>query len=501
MKKCKKNKRSNSPSWIFYGVVLKTILLTVLLFSTLAKAAFTPSMSEKLQVTFSLKETHWTLAINNELLSPFEAEIASHEKGFARQLQPLLSSNKYEQIAALFKDRIIEKDSVALQLLRAQVLLVLKKLPDAEIAFNNALQKMPDLVKAHQGLSLLYMQKKQYNKAQPHLIRSIELGHADDQIYAQLAFIHVQNHQPWSAIAAYRQALMLAPAQGQYQQGLLYALIAAGDLSQASILLNELINKTPTDAQLWLQRGQIALQQSDNKQALASIEIALKLQPNDTSNQLLAAQLHLTQGSSERAVYLVTQGLQHVQKSTIKALNQQNSQKKQAVANVTLQTLAWLITQQQWSLASQLIDKTKKSLNNTLKSSNANSVLFTQEQQAQFSVYAAQLSIEKGNTEQAISNLKQALDVNPTLGDALISLASLFKQKQQLTQARLMYVRAQALPEYKLSAWLGLAQIEIDDQNYKAALTLLKKAFNVKPSRQDLVTNIHALEKLVRHES
>ncbi|WP_426370083.1 tetratricopeptide repeat protein [Pseudocolwellia sp. HL-MZ7] len=480
---------------IFNTLILNTVLLNGVSFSAIAKPVSTTYKTEPLQVSLALKKSEWTLAINNEILSPFEAEIASHEKGFARQIQPLLSNNQYQEIATLFNSRPLADDSTALQLLRAQILLVLKKLPDAEKAFNSALQKMPDLIKAHQGLSLLYMQQQEYNKAQPHLIRSIELGHADDQIYAQLAFIHVKNHQPWSAIAAYRQALMLAPEQSQYQQGLLYALIAAGDLSQANILLNELINQTPNDAQLWLQRGQIALQRSDNKQALASIEIALKLKPNDTNNQLLAAQLHIAQGSSERAVELIKQSLLHIQKNANEHTNQDE------VANITLQTIAWLITKQQWNLVSELIDKTKPFLKKRFNDSNSNNAIFSKNQQAQFSVYTAQLLMNKGQTTQAIKSLKQALAVDPTLGDALISLANLYKEKQQLTQARLMYVRAQTLPEYQLPAWLGLAQIEIDAQNYKAALTLLKKAFSAEPSRQDLLTNINALEKLVLQQS
>lgn len=468
--------------------------------------------TNQFNVQLVLKDIKWTLAVDNQLLTPLEAEILPHEKGFARQIQPLLANKSYQKIIGLFKNRPIENDSEALLLLRGQVLLLLGDLTDAERVFTAALQKMPDLMKAHQGLSLLYMQQQQYKKAQQHLIRSIELGYADDQVYAQLAFIHVKNNQPWSAIAAYRQALMLAPEQHQYQQGLLFALISADDLSQATVLLNELINKTPDNAQLWLQRGQIALQQSEKAQALINIEVALKLNPNDMNNQLLAAQLHLTQGSSERAVYLVQQtvkqqiqqNLLQIKNSSADALNKNpkvNTIKdKSKIAQVTLQTLAWLVTRQQWNLASGLIEEFEPLLR---PSSNVLLIdkFFTKDQAAQFSVYAAQLSLEKGYIKQAMASLQKAINVNPNLGDALLSLANLYNQQQQFAQARLMYVRAQALPKYQLSAWLGLAQIEIDTNNYKAALVLLKKALRAEPTREDLSVNIRALQKLVRHES
>lgn len=464
---------NNKINFGFPSPKVKFALLSWIFISTVATSA------EPLKVKLALTNPHWELAINNKLLSPLDVQIKPNEQGFAREIQPLMEENQYQAVADLFKKRELAHDGTALQLLRGQILLMLKDLPNAELAFKASLAAMPDLAKAHQGLSLLYMQQQHYNKAQQHLVRSIELGRADAQVYAQLGFIHVQKDQPWSAIAAYRQALMLQPEQVQYQKGLLFALIESGDLTQARVLLKELINTSPNDAQLWLQRGQIALQQGDQQQALTNIEIALKLTPNDQSNQLLAAQLHLNQGSSERAVELLKLVLG----------NLPSKQEKMALA-VTLQTLNWLIVQQYWQLTEQLISQAKKI-----------EAKFNPQQKAQFSVYSSQLAIEKGQLAIALKQLNKAIAIDPNLGDALLSLANLYHQKNQLTQARLMYIRAQSLPEFQLSAWLGLAQIEIDNQKYQEALTLLKKAFKAYPERQDLMTNIRALDKLVRHKS
>ena len=443
-----------------------------------ANSAYASTISTPLKVTLSPSDPTWQLAINNKLLGPTEVLIEPTERGFARQVQPLLQEGNYKAVAALFKNRDINQDSTALKLLRAQVLLTLKEFGRAETAYLACLKASPDLIKAHQGLSLLYMQQANYNKAQTHLVHSIELGQADAQSYAQLAYIHVQHSQPWSAVAAYRQALMLAPETAQYQQGLLFALIESGDLNQANALLKELLNKTPDNAELWLQRAQIALQLKQNKQALAAIEVALKLNPKDTNNQLLAAQLHLSEGSSKRAVSLLKQGLKH-------ATKQQQSE----VINTTMQTLGWLVSQQQWDLAKQLIHSAKKQTKN-----------LSRDKQAQFSVYSAQLAMQQSNTQRALKSLHNALKINPNLGDALLSLASIYRSKNQLTQAKLMYIRAQALPDYQLSAWLGLSQIAIDSKDYPNALKHLKKALQANPQRQDLITNIRALENIVRQE-
>ncbi|MGS0497944.1 tetratricopeptide repeat protein [Pseudoalteromonas mariniglutinosa] len=436
------------------------------------------SQAAPLSVKLQPSDPHWQLLINNNLLSPTDIKIEPNERSFAQQVKPLLEQGNYQSVANLFKQRELNNDSPALQLLRGQVLLTLKQFKEAELALKASLSTIPDLVKAHQGLSLLYMQQGSYKQAQPHLTRCIELGQADAQVYAQLAYIHVQAEQPWSAIAAYRQALMLEPQQTQYQQGLLFSLISAGDLSQAQVLLKELLNASPENSELWLQRAQIALQQNNNKQALASIEVALKLAPTNANNQLLSAQLHLTQGSYSRSVDLLNKAL----------ANTESAHLDEATA-VSMQTLNWLIAQQKWAQAKQLIAKLTPFSNKLSKQS-----------QAELSVYSAQLAIEQGNLKQATKRLNKALAIDPNLGDALLSLATIYQQQNQLTQARLMYVRAQALPDFQLSAWLGLAQIEIDSKNYKQALNQLKKAFNANPQRQDLLTNIRALEGLIQRE-
>lgn len=454
--------------------LLCTLVCWVSLFCV--SCAYANTLSPPLKVTLTPSDPSWQLTINNTLIGPTEVLIEPTERGFAQQLQPLLEAGNYRQVADLFKSRDLSQDSTALNLLRAQVLLSLKEFNNAEKAYLACLKKAPNLIKAHQGLSLLYMQQAKYEQAQTHLVKNIELGQVDAQSYAQLAYIHIQHDQPWSSVAAYRQALMLEPKSRQYQQGLLFALIESGDLNQANALLKELLNQTPNDATLWLQRAQIALQLEQSKNALAALEVALKLNPKDSANQLLAAQLHLSHGSSERAVNLLKQSLK-------KITNPQQTE----VINTTMQTLAWLVSQQKWDLAKELVHSAKRITKRLPKN-----------EQAQFAVYTAQLAMQQGHNKDALKSLNKAIKINPNLGDALLSLATIYRTQNQLSQAKLMYIRAQALPNYQLSAWLGLSQIAIDSKSYPEALKYLKKAFQENPQRQDLITNIRALETIIR---
>jgi Tfp pilus assembly protein PilF len=444
---------------------------------------FNLNTAQALEIKLTAKSQQWQLAIDNQLLHRHEAEIASHERGLARELKVLLVEKNYQAVADALSERVLADDSAALLLLRGQVQLLLKKDRLAEAAFLAALKKMPALSKAHQGLSLLYMQRADYAKAQKHLVKAIELGVADAQIYGQLAYIHVKNDQPWAAVAGYRQALFLTPDNSQFQQGLLYALIQSGDLSQAQALLKQQINAHPTDAKLWLHRGQLALQQNNQQQALTSLEMALRLTAQPIENQLLAAQIHLQSGSANRAVELIQQAI----------INSHSKEQIEASLETSAEALNWLIYQQQWPLAKTLFENAAGKL-------TANKTLLPVITQTKWQVLSAQFSLQEGDIEKAKNILLNTILLDPNLGDALLSLANIYQQQNQHEQAKVMYQRAQALTGYQEGAWLGLAQIAIEQNDYRQAILLLGKTLQHNPNRKDLVANIRSLEQLVRHE-
>ena len=216
----------------------------------------------KASISISMQEPKWEFLLQNQPTLQTQAQLAAGESGFARQIQPLLATQNYSAVMKAFESRDLASDSVALKQLRGQVLLSLKRYPEAEQALQAALKSMPDLALAHRSLSMVYLLQKQYEPARKHLRRSLELGVADVQVYGQLAYINLQLGQPGSAIAGYQTALLLEPDNTQWQQGLLYALINSQAFDQAQGLLDSMLKANPQSADLWLQRGQIALRQN-----------------------------------------------------------------------------------------------------------------------------------------------------------------------------------------------------------------------------------------------
>ena len=270
---------------------------------------------------------------------------------------------------------------------------------------------------------------------------------------------------------------MLQPDNSQWQQGLIYALTQAQAYQQAQALIEQMLERTPNDRSLWLLRSQVALQQQRNSDALSSLEVALRLGDTQVNNYTIAAQLHLQHGSTERAVTLLSQSIQQLNKSNRDAL----------LPNIE-QTAAWLANQQRWS-----------ELNTLLKALEYHTQTIPAATASRLAVYRAQYALHHQQQSQALKWLNGAIAQDPSNGEALIGLAQLHSDNKSYEKATLYFVRAATFEEVRERALLGHAQLEIDREQYPQALSLLRKAFKHNPERRDIAGNIRALEKLVRH--
>ncbi len=450
----------------------------------------TPALAD---IEVTLNDPDWSFLLHNQLPAQTDAQLASNESSFARQIQPLLAAQDHGAILKAFASRDIANDSAALRQLRGQVLLSLKRYKEAEQALLAALQLMPDLALAHRSLSMAYMIEKRYRPAREHLRRSIELGVADAQVYGQLAFVNLQLGQAASAIAGYQTALFMDADNDQWRQGLLFALINSQAFDQAQALLDEMLQDNPQNADLWLQRGQIALKQERPLQALGSMEAALALGEKQVENIITTAQLHIQSGSPRRAVDLLSDNITqlvgrgaHGDRHNDAGNNAKNPSRIEVIDQIS----AWLAFQQDWEGLGQLmraLDNSKSRLPATYES--------------RFEVYRAQLALAKHDSKRARGKLQRAIDADPGNGEALLTLATLLRDQNRAEQALLYYVRAEALPRYRERSRLGRAQLEIDRQNYPEALRLLRQVAQANPSRSEILGNIQSLENLIRNQT
>jgi tetratricopeptide (TPR) repeat protein len=361
------------------------------------------------------------------------------------------------------------QSSAALLYLLGHVYMMLEQYLPAETALKAALVPMPDYVRVHESLGLLYLLTERPDDARKHLARAAALGLNTPNLHGALGYINQQDQNYWGAASAYQNAMMLDADNRQWQQGLLYSLAQSRQHASALSLVEQMLQDYPDEADLWLFRSQMSLLAGNRDSALSSLETALRLGNDAPANLQVGATLHMERGSIARAVDLLGQG--HSQGIEYTFMDQ---------------ALAWLALKGEWVRMEELLVAMRPA-----------SDALNAEHRSKFLTREASLDLQREDTNRARSNLQQAIELDPANAEALMALANIHRDNRNYNQAELLYQRASAEELYRENAWISMAQLAIDQDNFERALQLLRDVVNRNPVRSDLVRNIASLENLV----
>jgi tetratricopeptide (TPR) repeat protein len=359
--------------------------------------------------------------------------------------------------------------SAAVLYLLGHVYRALERPEAAELSFRLALEGLPDYLRVHETLGLMYLESGRYTDAQARLAHAAALGLNTAQLWGALGYLNQQLDNHWGAAAAYQQAMMLEHDNRNWQRGLLYALAETRQHQAGRALVEQMLQTQVDETALWLFHANFALQAEARQDALASLETALRLGERTPANLQVAATLHLERGSVARAVELLADGL------------------AQGLDYVYVdQALQWLAQQGERAALRQLLtaaEAGRDSLEPVLQSR-----LLTRR---------ATLALQEQDDSSARTALQEALALDPGNADALLGLADLQRAARNYPQAELLYQRARAYDSHRERASLQLAQLAIDQGDYARALDLLREIQTRNPARSDLARNIDTLENLV----
>lgn len=177
-----------------------TLFLTLLFICTSAA-------SSSAHVDIAITKPSWDFEIKYGLLSQDAAKLTANEQTIATTIKPLLAKSDYNGAWQAVKHLEINTLSPALAQAVGQIALQVKQLAHAERAFRHALSKRPDLLPSHRALAAIYLKLEDNQKAAKYLASALTLGDQDASLFAQLAYLHMQQAQPYAAIAGFRQAL------------------------------------------------------------------------------------------------------------------------------------------------------------------------------------------------------------------------------------------------------------------------------------------------------
>jgi tetratricopeptide (TPR) repeat protein len=349
------------------------------------------------------------------------------------------------------------------------VYLALERYVPAEAALEAALVPLPDYLRVHESLGLLYLRTDRFEDARVHLARAAELGLNTADLYAALGYINQQAKNWWGAISAYQQALTLEHDNRNSQTALLQALNETQQHAAGLALVEQMLQDDPSDADLWLYRAHMSLNADQRGSALTSLETAIRLGDDSVANKQVCAALHLQQGSIARAVELL-----------------KSASAEDLDFQFIDQALAWLVYENEWDYFRDLLaaaDQRRASL--------------TDLERSRLLTRRSSLQLHDGNRQAAIALLQEAVELDASNGDALMALAQAYKDDRDYTRAELMFQRASTFDLHRENALVSLAQLAVDQQKFERALALLRDVVSRNPARTDLQRNVDLLENLV----
>jgi tetratricopeptide (TPR) repeat protein len=342
----------------------------------------------------------------------------------------------------------------------------LQRYRPAEIAFRLVLDALPNHVRAHESLAMLYLQTERFADARAHLAQALALGRNTAHVHSALGYLEQKTHRYSAAADAFQKALVLAPDDRNAQRGLLHALTETREHGKARALVEQLLRQDSGDSALWLYRATITLAAGERAAALASLETALRLGDDSPANRATCIVLHIESGNIARAVELLRGSSIELEFSLVD------------------RALGWLENANQWEDFRVLL-------------ASVDRAALGGAEQSRLSTRRASLALRDGNPRAASAALQEALTADPSNAQALLALGRLYRSERDYGRADLLLQRAGAYADTREAALMGRAELAIEREDFDGALTLLRDVAAANPTYADVRRSIDSLENVL----
>ena len=337
----------------------------------------------------------------------------------------------------------------------------------AETAFRLALDALPNHVRVHESLAMLYLVTERYADARAHFEQLAELGRNTAHVHAARGYLEQKTRRYHDAANAFQKALALEPASRTAKRGLLHAFSETHEHAKAKALAEQLLRDEPDDPDLWLHRARAALMADEPAVALASLEAALRLGDDSLENRRTCAALHIESGNIGRAVELLrgpaARGLEFP---------------------LVDRALRWLASANEWDRFRGLSTSVDRAALDSADSSR-------------LATHRANLALHDGNRRAASTALQEALALDPANADALLALGQIYGAERDYGRAELLLRRASAFGSVRESASIARVAVALDQESFDNALAILRDAVTLSPTQGDLRRNVDVLEDIV----
>ena len=343
------------------------------------------------------------------------------------------------------------------------------KIDEAVGYFAKALELFPNFRDAHRNLAIVQIQKEEFDAAEQHLKRAVELGSQDGLTFGLLAWCHTNKERFQAALSAYRMAQITMPEEEQWRLGEASSLLTLGEPAKAAAIYRSLLEQHPEDAGLWINQAHAYSQDNDYESAIVHLELAGRIAKLSPENHIILGQMYAQQAIPSLALKNYKAAIQNRGVSLTKAVK----------------AFQILVHYRFWNEAGSFGEQCAKTYGSEL--SKGEGVAFHR--------IMALVELETGQTAAGAKRVEKLIEEYPLDGDALLLLARFRETENKPEEAMMLLEQAALIPDHRAAALLAQGRILVNQFDYGKALKLLEESQQLKPN-ESLKNYIEAIGQL-----
>jgi tetratricopeptide (TPR) repeat protein len=408
------------------------------------------------------------------------------------KIRPLMARPEdLSKAEAILRKQIKPETSAILDFTLGGIYFQQEKLAEALACYQAAVAKFPAFRRAWRNLGLIHVRigaPGGLEEAIRAFTRMIELGGGDAYSYGLLGFAYASIHDHQAAEAAYRNALLLQPANTEWRLGLTRCVYRQEKFEDAATLLEGLIERYPEKGEFWLLQAHTFLGMKQPLRAAENLEALDRLGQAAPDALYTLGDIYVSENLVDLAAgaYLraIEAGRDQPLAKPLRAAEVLAARGAMAQA----QRIASRLGREAGSATDELDRRRLLRLEARLAIARADSAAAGRG--AGDTAAAAELA-------SAVQALEEILAIDPLDGDALMLLGRQYSLQQEPDRAILCFERAAGLEAYELNARIRHAQVLVSLGRYADAVPLLRRAQELKP-RDDVARYLEQVERMAR---
>ena len=329
--------------------------------------------------------------------------------------------------------------------------------PEAAMeSYRRAVEAFPDFLRAHKNMGVLLVQNGKFDEALASLLKALELGGNDGNLYGLLGACYLSTGKNRSAELAYNQAMVLTPDKKDWKLGAARALLYQSRYAEASSLFGQLIQDEPDIAQYWLFQANCFIGLNEPMNAAFNYEVVRALDAADATTLSALGDIYLSLDLKDVALDVYLAALE-----------------KDPEGNVSR-----AIRSAEVLAGRRSVENSGKLVAAIQKQSGA---FLDQEQKVKLLRLESKLALASGEDEAAARIMEDLVNQDPMDGEIMIMLAGYYGRSEKIAEAEAMYERAGRLSGYEAEAQVKHAQLLVKQKRYDRAIKLLQQSLQIDP--------------------